>query len=65
SEHWELGLLRTNQKDDNDNDLTIKYTRRWNDFQNTTSEKQLFATNILRIYEVNKGWREDYDIYID
>ncbi|ELM0338899.1 DGQHR domain-containing protein [Vibrio vulnificus] len=65
SGHWELGLLRTNQKDDNGNDISIKYTRRWNDFQNTTSEKQLFATNILRIYEVNKGWRKDYDIYID
>ncbi len=65
SEHWELGLLRTNQEGSNGEQLEIKYTRRWNDFQNTTSEKQLFATNILRIYEVSKGWREDYNIYID
>ncbi|ELR8729665.1 DGQHR domain-containing protein [Vibrio vulnificus] len=65
SEHWELGLLRTTQEDSNGKQLEIKYTRRWNDFQNTTSEKQLFATNLLRIYEVSKGWREDYDIYID
>lgn len=65
SEHWELGLLRTNQEDNNGKQLEIKYTRRWNDFQNTTSEKQLFATNLLRIYEVSKGWRKDYDIYID
>ncbi|MGY0616467.1 DGQHR domain-containing protein [Vibrio sp. FJH11] len=64
-EHWELGLLRTNQEGSNGEQLEIKYTRRWNDFQNTTSEKQLFATNILRLYEIQKGWRNDYPIYID
>lgn len=63
--HWELGILRTGQEDDQNNELEIKYTRRWNDFQNTTSEKQLFAANLMRIYEISKGFREEYPIYID
>ena len=37
--------------------------RKWNGFQNTSSEKQLFASNILKIYEIKKGFRKDYPIY--
>ncbi|MDH6027214.1 DGQHR domain-containing protein [Vibrio splendidus] len=57
--YWTLGLARNPDVQD------LPYSRRWNDFQNTTSEKQLFSTNILRLYEIQKGWREDYPIYID
>lgn len=57
--YWNLGLARNPDVQD------LPYSRRWNDFQNTTSEKQLFATNILRLYEIQKGWRKDYPIYID
>lgn len=57
--YWTLGLARNPDVKD------LPYSRRWNDFQNTTSEKQLFATNILRLYEIQKGWRKDYPIYID
>ncbi|EHR1106456.1 DGQHR domain-containing protein [Vibrio parahaemolyticus] len=57
--YWILGLAHNPDVKD------LPYSRRWNDFQNTTSEKQLFATNILRLYEIQKGWRNDYPIYID
>ncbi|MDN3716559.1 DGQHR domain-containing protein [Vibrio breoganii] len=56
--YWILGLAKNPDVKD------LPYSRRWNDFQNTTSEKQLFATNILRLYEIKKGWREDYPIYV-
>ncbi|WP_063654580.1 DGQHR domain-containing protein [Aliivibrio fischeri] len=56
--YWTLGLARNPEVEN------LPYSRRWNDFQNTSSEKQLFATNILRIYEIEKGWRKNYPIYV-
>ena len=58
---WYLGLERSGEEDTPD----VKSYRRWNEFQNTTSEKQLFAGNILRLYEVSKGLKTEYDIYFN
>ncbi|AAZ25004.1 DGQHR domain-containing protein [Colwellia psychrerythraea] len=56
---WNLGLIRSDEEGGDD----IKFSRRWHDFQNTTSEKQLFAGNLLKIYEVAKEFKTDYDVY--
>jgi len=56
---WSIGLERSDEEDGAD----IKFNRRWNDFQNTTSEKQLFAGNLLKIYEVAKGLKTEHDVY--
>jgi DGQHR domain-containing protein len=56
---WSFGLERSDEEDAPD----IKFYRRWNDFQNTTSEKQLFAGNILKIYELSKGFKSNHDVY--
>jgi DGQHR domain-containing protein len=56
---WNLGLIKSEDEGGDD----IKFSRRWHDFQNTTSEKQLFAGNLLKIYEVSKGFKADYDVY--
>ncbi|WP_068546537.1 DGQHR domain-containing protein [Thalassotalea crassostreae] len=56
---WNLGLIKSDEEGGED----IKFSRRWHDFQNTTSEKQLFAGNLLKIYEVEKGFKTDHDVY--
>ncbi|ALO34581.1 hypothetical protein CMT41_07530 [Colwellia sp. MT41] len=56
---WSLGLIRSEEEGGDD----IKFSRRWHDFQNTTSEKQLFAGNLLKIYEVEKEFKAEYDVY--
>jgi len=56
---WSIGLERSDEEGMDD----IRFNRRWNDFQNTTSEKQLFAGNILKIYEVTKGYKSDHNVY--
>lgn len=58
---WFLGLERSDEEDGPD----IKFYRRWNDFQNTASEKQLFAGNILKIYEVQKHFKTNHYIYFN
>lgn len=63
SGYWSLGVA-PNPEDPENKSSTVPYTRLWNDFQNTSSEKQLFATNILRLYEISKGLRKDYPIFI-
>lgn len=65
--YWILGVARSHDLEGKANPEleALPYSRRWNDFQNTTSEKQLFATNILRLYEISKGWRNDYPIFIE
>ncbi|MGX9458635.1 DGQHR domain-containing protein [Photobacterium damselae subsp. damselae] len=55
--YWPLG------KELSYNGTETNIVRKWNGFQNTSSEKQLFASNFLKLYEIKKGFRKDYAIY--
>jgi len=57
---WKLGIIKNDDYPENSNDEYLSNNRRWNDFQNTTSEKQLLATHVLKVYEIQKGYKKVY-----